>query len=127
MKIIYSMFISILLAVLIFPITALAMEPNQMPQMMGNPNMDPQMMRMQQQNMQRQQMMQMRQQNMPMYGPAGMHTNHSMCNHSAKQKNKQSKKMIKQNIKVAHMKNMEKRLANIEALLKELVELQKNK
>jgi hypothetical protein len=138
MKYLKIIAVASLFAILILPASSIAMDTNQMPDMnrgygptpamMGNPNMDPQIMMQRQQMMQR--MMQMRQQNMPMHGPAAMNSNPS-CNHSPMGKhspkgNKNStQKAKKQQLKITHMKNMEQRLANIEALLKELVELQK--
>jgi hypothetical protein len=92
---------------------------NQAPPMMQNPQMNYEMMMQK-----RQQMMQMQQQNRPMNNASGMNHNPSMCNHSPK-KNRMKMKM-KAN-KMEHMKKMEARLANIEGLLKELVELQKSK
>ena len=144
---------AVFFVIMILPTISIAMDPNQMPNMdagnapdpamMGNHNMDPQMMMQRQQmmgnpnmdhqmRMQRQQimqrMMQMRQQNMPMYGSESMNgPPPSMCKHCRKGRKNSSKKINKQKMKQAHMKNMEKRLANIEALLQELVELQKKK
>jgi len=88
-----------------------------MPMMQGRQGGMPMMMQGRQGNMP---MMQGQQGNMPMMqGHQGMMGNHQPCNMSSEMK----QQMVTE--KKKHMQAMEQHLANIEALLRELVELQK--